>query len=195
MPVVAEKTRKTQIVETAENLFREKGYSATSMRTLAQELGIEPASLYSHIKSKEELLADICFRMADEFFARVNPIVDLNLAASKKLEMLIDAHMQVVLENLSASAVFFHDWKFMTEPNLSTFKALRKSYESLLKQVLQEGVQHQEFVLMNVNFVSQTIFSAMNMTHEWYNPKGNLTGDDVGKQLAQLLLKGITSNP
>ena len=193
MPLVVDKPRKTQIEETAEDMFRERGYSATSMRMLANELGIEPASLYSHIKSKEDILANICFRMADEFFEKVAPIGKLNCSTSEKLSQLVMAHMQVVISNLSASAVFFHDWKFMTEPNLSEFKSLRKAYETQFKQVLVQGMKQGEFAINDVHFVTQTIFSSMNMTHEWYRPDGNLPGTDVGKQLAYILLKGIST--
>jgi len=186
-----EKTRKEQIQEIAETLFRERGYTATSMRTLASELGIEPASLYSHIKNKEEILAATCFRMADEFFVALGDFKSGDISNSEKLKQYIIAHMNVLLENINASAVFFHDWKFMTEPNLSRFKELRRDYENEFKAVLQAGIRNNEFRIDDINFTSQTLFSAMNMTHEWYKPTGKLQGDQVGEKLADILLNGI----
>ena len=62
-------SRKTQIDRTATTLFRARGYAATSMRELATALGLEAGSLYSHIKSKQELLHSICFSLADTLFA------------------------------------------------------------------------------------------------------------------------------
>ena len=49
-------------------MFREKGYAGTSMRDLANAVGIEAASLYNHIKSKEDLLLQICVAVAQDFF-------------------------------------------------------------------------------------------------------------------------------
>jgi len=191
MSQVVEKSRKDQIQEIAETLFRERGYTATSMRTLAAELGIEPASIYSHIKNKEEILSGTCFRMANEFFQAIEQYKNQPISYGQKLRLYIVAHINVLLENLNASAVFFHDWKFMTEPNLSRFKELRKDYENEFKAVLQAGIRNQEFSIDDINFTSQTLFSAMNMTHEWYRLDGKMQGDLVGNKLADLLLNGI----
>ena len=49
-------TRKEEIIVTAAKLFKEKGFSAVTMRDIAKSVGIKAASLYNHINSKEELL-------------------------------------------------------------------------------------------------------------------------------------------
>ena len=70
--------RKEQITSVASKLFKDKGYEATSMRDIANELGIEAASLYHHIKSKEEILTGICLEMADKFIRNPSEVVSLN---------------------------------------------------------------------------------------------------------------------
>ncbi|RYF93648.1 MAG: TetR/AcrR family transcriptional regulator, partial [Chitinophagaceae bacterium] len=62
-------TRKDVIIAKAARLFREKGYSASSMRDLAEEVGVEAASLYNHISSKAEILQEICFKVANKFMS------------------------------------------------------------------------------------------------------------------------------
>ena len=47
--------RKTEIINVAAQLFKEKGYSAVTMRDIAQAMDIKAASLYNHIKSKQEI--------------------------------------------------------------------------------------------------------------------------------------------
>ena len=65
-------SRREQIVLASAKLFREKGFEAASMRDIARALGIEAASLYSHIKSKDELLEIICFSMGDRLLKAID---------------------------------------------------------------------------------------------------------------------------
>ena len=60
-------TRKEEIVIVAAKLFKEKGYSAVSMRDIAQQMDIKAASLYNHIKSKQEILSSLVLHVAEKF--------------------------------------------------------------------------------------------------------------------------------
>ena len=104
MEEITEKiNRKQQIFLTAERLFKENGYNATTMRDIAAQLGIEAASLYSHIKSKDEILETICFRMADQFLKGIDEVNDLYFNAEEKLKMAIHSHINILANDLNAS--------------------------------------------------------------------------------------------
>ena len=125
MAIAITKKRKEQIHHTARNLFREKGYVATSMRHIASELGIEAASLYSHIKSKEEILQQICFDMAQQFFAVTDELQKANIPAKELLKRAVEEHIRIITANMDASVVFLHEWRHLSEPYLSDFKLMR----------------------------------------------------------------------
>lgn len=185
------KDRKAQIKEVAQNLFRERGYAATSMRDLARQVGIEPASLYSHITSKESILREICFRMADEFFEVMDQIRVLPVSPPERLQKAIVAHMGVIRNNFDAATVFFHEWRFLEEPNLSRFKTMRKTYEYQFREILEEGIQTGHFREVDVKVVLPTLFSAMNWAHEYVKPSSQLPSSELGKSIYQLFFEGL----
>lgn len=191
METVIKKNRKQQIEEKATALFRERGYAATSMRDLAQVLGIEAASLYSHIKSKEEILQKICFRMADEFFEAWKDVALENSSYAAKMQKAAVAHVRVITRNTDASAVFFNEWRHLSEPFLGDFLAMREDYEGRFIQIIRDGIANNEFENVDEKFMMLTIISSLNWTHNWYKPQGSLTPEEIASRLSNLILNGL----
>ncbi|WP_242920448.1 TetR/AcrR family transcriptional regulator [Pontibacter liquoris] len=184
-------SRKQQIETTATSLFKSKGFSATSMRDLANALGIEAASIYSHIKSKEEILQRVCFRMATEFFEALDAAQTPDASATEKLRRAIQAHVHVLTRNTAASAVFLHEWRHLSDPFHSTFLALRDKYEARFRFIIQAGMQSGEFTVPDEKFAALTILSSLNWIHTWYKPEGKMTPDEIADNLATMLLNGL----
>jgi len=186
--------RKQQVIQTAEQLFSDRGYLATSVRDLAQALGIEAASLYSHVKSKEDLLWTIADRSANEFFAKVEPVANSALHTTEKLSQMIVSHIEVIASNLDASAIFLREWRHLSDPRLSEYANKRKKYETMFRDVIRKGIEENLFMHYDDGFSTRTILSAINWTHTWYRPDGELTATQIGENLASFLLNGLVRN-
>ena len=191
MELTVKKSRKEQIEEKATTLFQQRGYAATSMRDLAQVLGIEAASLYSHIKSKEQILQKICFRMAEEFFNAWQEVEQEERSQAAKLEKAMIAHVKVITRDTAASAVFFNEWRHLSEPHLSEFLSMREDYEGRFIQIIKEGMESGEFNPVDEKFTMLTVVSSLNWTHNWFKASGSLSPEEVGLRLASLLLNGL----
>lgn len=195
MEVETLQSRKEQIFEIAQRLFRTNGYNATSIRHLAREIGIEPASIYSHVDSKEEILSSICFGMADEFFESLeNAKKESGEDPEDKLIAAIKGHIRVITRNIDASAVFLHDWQYLSPNKLERFKQQRELYENEFQAMVEEGMKLERFKAYDEKFTVLTILSALNWTFEWYKPDGPMSPDDIGGYLADMLLNGIRQN-
>jgi len=184
-------SRKEQIEQTATALFRKRGFSATSMRDLANELGIEAASIYSHIKSKEEILQRVCFRMANEFFDAIELADVRDASASERLQAAITAHVQVLTRNTEAAAVFLYEWRHLSEPHHAEFLALRNRYEEHFREIIRNGIKAGEFIVPDEKFAVLTILSALNWIHTWYKPEGKMNAEEIAVNLATMLLNGL----
>lgn len=178
---------------TAQKLFRERGYAAVGMRELAKEVGIEAPSIYNHYKSKDDLLREICFDIAAQFFKTFAEIDPEEKSATKKLRAAIKGHVSVIANNLEATSVFFHEWMFLEEPNLAQFKKQRHEYELKFRDIIDKGIKKGDFKPMNIKLVTFTIFSALNATHDLYRSNEKITQDQIAEDMANLLLKGLKS--
>lgn len=185
-------SRKEQVIRKAAELFREKGYAASSMRDLAQKLGIEAASLYSHIKSKEEILQSLCFDMAAEFRKSLDEVEKLNVNAGEKLSRGIIGHIQVMAKDLTASAVFMNEHRHLSQPHLREFLLLRINYINRFKMIIEDGVKAGEFKpSIDTKLAVMTLFSSLNWMPMWYDPSSAINSGELGKQLADMLVNGL----
>jgi AcrR family transcriptional regulator len=92
-------SKKEVIIEKAASLFKLKSYNASSMRELADMVGVEAPSLYNHIGSKSELLQAICFKIGNAFTAQVEKIKNSNISTPEKIEAVIRFHIEIMDSN------------------------------------------------------------------------------------------------
>ncbi len=184
-------SRKEQILQIAARLFKERGYASSSMRDIATELNMEAASLYHHIKSKEDILETICFGMAEKLLTGMAEVNDIYFNAEEKLQMAIQSHVQIITQHIDQSAVFLHEWRNLSEPRLSEFKTLRDQYEIGFRTILTDGVNEDVFTDVDKKFATLTILSTVNWINEWYNPKGTMRPSEIATKLSEFILGGL----
>ncbi|MET4073766.1 TetR/AcrR family transcriptional regulator [Hymenobacter sp. UYCo722] len=186
------RSRKAQIDRTATALFRTRGYAATSMRELATALGLEAGSLYSHIKSKEEILHRVCFGLAADFFLAFDQAIsDSSIPVAIQLRQALEAHVRVLTRDGAASAVFLHEWRHLSEPGRAEFLVLRDRYEAGFRTLITQGVTEGQLHTPDAAFATLTLLASLNWLPSWYRPEGKLGPDEIAHRLAEQLLGGL----
>src|SRR5919202_4528266 len=101
-------TRRNELTRQAARLFAEQGYHGTSMEDLAAAMGIQKGSLYAHVRSKGELLAEIASEGAAAFHAALDDI-DEQLPVVERMRLALRAHLRVIAEQLDVATVFVRE--------------------------------------------------------------------------------------
>lgn len=185
-------TKKQIILEAAARLFRDKGYSATSMRDLAEAVQLKASSLYNHISSKEEILQTICFDNAHRFLAGMQEIEQLPGSAVHKIEALIRLHIRIAREDITSVTAFNDEWRHLSEPHLGKFKLLRKSYENRFKAIIESGIQAGELRPLHAPVVLYTLFSSVRWLYDWFKPERGVSAEILESEIITMLLQGMT---
>jgi len=183
--------RKTEIITIAAKLFKEKGYSAVTMRDIAQAMDIKAASLYNHIKSKQEILVLIVIDIAEEFTNVMNEIVTSDISTIQKIEKVIELHINITLRNADALACLNNDWMHLTDTDLVHFIKMREDYEDNFRIIIQKGIADGEIKNLNVEVIIFSTLSTLRTLYLWYGKKKSPNPQILKSNMVQVLLNGI----
>jgi len=187
-------TRRQEIMGTALGLMRNKGYLNTSMRYIAGAVSMEAASLYNHIKNKEEILTNTCFGLAEALELGIKEVNDIYFNAAEKLKMAIHNHITVITQDLNASHLFIHEWRHLSEAMRNQFISRRDSYEKEFRDIVILGFEEGEFKDVDPKFATLTILASLNWVSEWYRPQGEMQPKEIAEKLTQFILAGLQKN-
>ena len=184
-------SRKEQIVGIATRLFHQKGYNATSMRHLAEQLGMEAASLYNHIAGKDEILQQICFGMATHYNAHMEKVESEDIRPVERVEKLVRFHIGMMLTHFEDVYVTNRDWKHLKEPLLGNFLQQRKAYEKRFAQLVQQSIDAGEIKPLHPHAAVLTILSAVRGIEFWQRNPRNISAAQLEEDMVRILLDGL----
>lgn len=184
-------SRKDEIVKIAATLFREKGYNAITMRDIASEMDIKAASLYNHISGKQEILAAIILEVANEFTVGMTKVVDQPISSLKKLENLIELHIDITLNYSEALASLNNDWMHLEAQNLTDYIKMRDGYENNFRTIIQQGIESKEIKPHHPEVILFSILSTLRTLYLWQEKRGKLDVNVLKKDMVAVLIKGI----
>lgn len=189
-----QESRQEKILKIASTLFSQRGYSAVSMRDLAEALGIKAASIYNHVHSKQEILSLIIIKKAEEFTEGIKIIAASKKSAHEKMKAVIEMHTHITLSNTNALATLNQDWMHLLEPDLSYFKDMRKDYEHNIRKIIKKGLKNKEFKKLDVEAMLFSILSSLRSLYLWYPKVNKKQEKQLIEQLQKLLLEGISKD-
>ncbi len=179
------------ILDVATLLFSENGYAGTTMREIANAVGILPGSLYAHIDGKETLLFEIVETGIDRFLGATTAIAAIDEPVDRA-RAAIKAHLAVVAERPERTLVVFHQWRYLTGPNRARILDKRKRYEDFFVSLVDEGIKAGVFSSrLDSKIAVLSILGSLNWAAEWFKPDGPAGPDEVGERLADTILWGL----
>jgi|AntRauTorckE5430_2_1112549.scaffolds.fasta_scaffold01971_5 AcrR family transcriptional regulator len=193
IPTFAErmKSRKEEIKSCAARLFRKKGFKATSMRDIAEAVGIKAASIYNHIQSKQELLGELLLEIAKIFTKEMADIQTAQLNTQQKLERLIALHVRLTVEHTDAIALISGEWVHLDEPLKQEYLILRDDYESHFKAIIAQGKVEKLFKNLDTEIILFSTLSTLRWLYSWYSRNKTYNQIELERQMTECLMNGI----
>lgn len=177
-------------------LIHRQGFAAMSLRELASEVGIQPASLYNHISTKQALLFDIVREHMEGMLAAA----DATLAAAppdpiSQIKAFCAHHLLYHFERKQEVYISNSELRALEGQNRTRILALRRRYEDTLTGLLARGAEDGVVVTADPKVTAYAMIAALTGVCVWYKPNGRLTKQQLVDVHTALLLDGIRPRP
>jgi AcrR family transcriptional regulator len=185
--------RQVEIVDIAARLFAEHGYTATTVRDIADTAGILSGSLYHHVRSKEDLVDAILSEFLDGILASYDAIMAADAPPRETITQLVGASLAAIEDRRAAVVVYQNEATYLS--NNPRFRYLSRAARRLREAwvtTLERGVRNGDHSPdLNPSVVYRFIRDALWTTARWYRPGGELTIEQLTDQYVRMILDGI----
>jgi AcrR family transcriptional regulator len=188
-----------QILQAAAETFAAKGYEATSIRDVADSVGMLGGSLYYYIKTKEDLL----YALIDDFhrvgMEEVERAEQEAVAAGHGddplalLRAVCQRHAEVNLRSRTLSAVFYNDFRYLSSERKEHIVESRRSHQHRIEELISLAQEAGEISRdLDPRLCALAMLSLLNATNTWYQPDKDASGQSVPEFLSSLLIDGLS---
>lgn len=187
-------SRFEEIVDAAARLFAEKGYAATSIQDVAEQVHLLKGSLYHYINTKEDLL----YAVIEEAHSQTARVGEAALAmqgdAAAKLTFVVRRHLLSATVNRDKLRVFYTEAAALSPQRLADILEDRDSYEHSLRTLIRLGQAEGVFAAhLDPNLTVIAILAILNSVHQWYRPSGRRNLEEVTAVFTDLILRCVAA--
>jgi AcrR family transcriptional regulator len=185
------KALRDQILRTAADCFRERGYRATTLDDIAARLGMSKATLYAYFRAKEAMLAAISRETIEAFTHGLGLVLDSDLSPEDKLRRIVREHVRFVIANRSFLTVFFSEESSLPPRFARALAAQKDRYDKGVEAVIADGIRRGVFRDVPPRLVVFGLLGMLNWLYKWYNPRGRWGAEEISSAFLAMVEGGL----
>jgi len=189
--------RRTEIVRAAAGMFKKNGYRGTKLGDVAEAMGMDRASLYYYVGSKEELFHEVVGTAVETNADGAEQILGGAGSAPDKLRTLVRGLMVSYAESYPFLYVYIQENLGTGAPDRSVWaremRRHNKRYENAVVAIVQSGIDEGTLHTDTQAWVvAYGIIGMVAWSNRWYNPNESaVPAEEIGTAYAETLLRGL----
>jgi AcrR family transcriptional regulator len=182
------------LLKLAARTFGMQGYSATTMRNIADQAGIEAASIYYHFPSKEDLVGEVMDQGSDLIVQHLNEQLDAlgpSASSEQRFRAAVFGQLSALVKYgdfaLASSRLLGQLPEKVRERQVKRRERHQKFWNGLLENLRIDGLLRDD---VDIHLARIFILGSINSVQSWFNPrKGTL--EQVADQLCNMFFEGV----
>jgi TetR/AcrR family transcriptional regulator, cholesterol catabolism regulator len=181
------------IRQAAVELFYKHGYDTTSLRDIAEVVGVNVGSLYNHIPSKEQLLFSIMSGVMHDLLASLERALEPYSEAVDRMRAAVECHVTFHAERAKEIFVGNSELRSLTKPDRPVV-GLRDRYEANFLRILEQGAEAGVFHYTDAKLLTYAILATGTQVSAWYKTRGRLSLRQIASTYSDFVLRGLTND-
>jgi AcrR family transcriptional regulator len=184
-------TKKNTILQAATRLFAAKGFEQTSVRKIAEEVGLSVPGMFHYVPSKEEMLNEIMIGFMDEGYKRLMEIYNSAMGSIEKLEAVCKFYVEYYAGHKDQLTILISEGKSLSQKHRQAFIKKQRFYVEALKELFSDLVTDGLLKPIHPSVAVFIFFGMVHWTYSWYSPKGKMGPDELGDIFSEVFLRGV----
>lgn len=188
------RTRDSEVVEKAIGVFYRKGFAATSIQDLADELGMLKSSLYYYITSKDALLRRIFEDSHAGAVEVVERVLALDVAPLDRIRAYLQQYAEWFLTNLERATLYAREWRYLTGDFRHEVEAHRAYYDDVLVEMIEQAQEDGDVPKsLSPRYAAYFVLGSLGSITDWYRPTGPHDAATVAGVWADMGMRLLTN--
>lgn len=186
--------KRNAVLQTAAQLFNERGYHATSLDDIAERLNVTKPTLYYYVESKDQILLE-CVRTALDLMR--SGIAEVSAAGGSAIDQLkacMRIYTSVVTQDFGMCVIRIGEDP-LPAPLKKELRGLKAGIDMEFRRLIALGVEEGSIAPCDPKMAAFMLAGALSWVGRWYRGDGQFTPEEIAEQGIALLLNGIVVAP
>jgi AcrR family transcriptional regulator len=185
-----------EILQRASLLFYERGYGETSIRDIADAVGLSSSTMYHHFANKQDVLNAIVRRFMTDFVAATVPVLrDTTITPTERIRRVVRLHIEIS-DDRRPELLIGNPIRYALDPAQREYATkLQIAYHDAVRDTIAEGRQAGEFSVGDVSITTMAILDMLNGIREWFSATGPLSRETIIERYTGLVLTMLGAVP
>lgn len=179
--------KRERILKEMVELFQERGYRDVTLDALAERLKVTKPFIYQFFDSKQQLIATVYERGAQQLLASIEGHLDSELPAAKRLHDFVRSFALQNIESRAISVIFSQEEGDLPPETLKAIRAIHRQFDNKLASLIEDGIKSGEFAVQEPHIAGLAISGMVRWIHRWFQD-GRLSAAEIAALFADYAL-------
>lgn len=185
--------RKRQILDRSAEIFARKGVTATTIREIADAVGVYSGALYHYFPSKEAIVTELIREYITDLNDRCRDVLARSLPPIERLEALAQVALETSEDYHGATSIWRREGEYMRERVVeadmaSTADAMQVAWREAIRDGIAEGIFRTD---IDPETFRELLYDAVWHASRWYRPGPNRTLAELARTIVSVFVDGL----